>query len=154
MLALIRKQMKKSGGRPIDAIILVGGFASSQYLFSRVQEEFGSTVSTIARPVDCEVATLQGACRYGLSLTGGRPAVSSVISPRCTATCEVCLHANNALQVYACVLHLARSVAIAHSIATAYIMKVKLPAESQDFLQRPGYINVNDSGVEVCENRL
>lgn len=33
-------------------------------------------------------------------------------------------------------------------------MKVKLPAEPVDQYQRPGFITVNDAGIEVCENRL
>lgn len=32
--------------------------------------------------------------------------------------------------------------------------EVKLPAEPVDQYQRPGFITVNDAGIEVCENRL
>ena len=31
----------------------------------------------------------------------------------------------------------------------SYIMKVKLPAEPVDQYQRPGFITVNDAGIEV-----
>lgn len=36
----------------------------------------------IARPNDCDVATLRGAARYGLGINGGKKAVSSVVAPR------------------------------------------------------------------------
>lgn len=32
--------------------------------------------------------------------------------------------------------------------------EVKLPAEEVDRYQRPGFITLNDAGIEVCENRL
>lgn len=32
-------------------------------------------------------------------------------------------------------------------------MRVKLPAEQDDFLKRPAYIKTNDAGVSICENR-
>ncbi|KAM0786232.1 hypothetical protein ACM66B_007033 [Microbotryomycetes sp. NB124-2] len=118
VLLLIESQLDKVPNKQVNALILVGGFAASQYLFSRVQEHFGRLVPVIARPQDCDVATLQGAARYGLGLTNGKAAVSSVICPR------------------------------------SYIMKVKLPAEDVDRMQRPGFITLNNAGIEVCENRL
>ncbi|KAM0747875.1 hypothetical protein T439DRAFT_366092 [Meredithblackwellia eburnea MCA 4105] len=118
VLELIEVQLSKTPEKRVNALILVGGFAASEYLFTRVQQVFGERVPLIARPQDCDVATLQGAARYGLGLSGGKAAVSSVISPR------------------------------------SYIMKVKLPAEPVDQYQRPGFISVNDAGIEVCENRL
>ncbi|KAJ7260968.1 actin-like ATPase domain-containing protein [Mycena haematopus] len=39
-------------------------------------------------------------------------------------------------------------------VPQSYVMKVKLPAEPEDRIHRPGYIYVNDAGVEICENRL
>ncbi|KAK4046962.1 hypothetical protein OIO90_006380 [Microbotryomycetes sp. JL221] len=118
VLALIESQLDKVPKKQVNALILVGGFAASQYLFSRVEQYFNKVIPVIARPQDCDVATLQGAARYGLGLTGGRAAVSSVICPR------------------------------------SYIMKVKLPAEDIDRIKRPGFINLNNAGIEVCENRL
>lgn len=82
VLALIDQQLQKTPGQKVNALILVGGFAASAYLFARVKEQFGGVIKVIARPQDCDVATLQGAARYGLGLTGGKAAVSSVISPR------------------------------------------------------------------------
>lgn len=66
----------------VNALILVGGFAASPYLFKKMQDRFKTRIPVIARPNDCDVATLHGAARYGLGLNGGRAAVSSVISPR------------------------------------------------------------------------
>ncbi|KAG8681066.1 hypothetical protein FRC08_015858 [Ceratobasidium sp. 394] len=33
-------------------------------------------------------------------------------------------------------------------------MKVKLPAEPEDWQKRPAYISQNNAGVNICENRL
>lgn len=82
VLDLLRFQLSKIPSIRIDALILVGGFAASEYLFTRVQETFGASIAVIARPNDCDVATLRGAARYGLGLSTGRRAVSNVISPR------------------------------------------------------------------------
>ena len=82
VLALIDTQLQKVPSKTVNALILVGGFAASEYLFARVREVYGQSIQVIARPTDCDVATLQGAARYGLGLVGGKAAVSSVISPR------------------------------------------------------------------------
>jgi hypothetical protein len=111
---LIEEQAKKVDQR-LDALLLVGGFSGSEYLFRRVKERFGASIRVIARPSDCDTATVRGAAQYGLAR---RPLVSSVISPQ------------------------------------SYMMKVKLPAESEDWMKRPAYIKENDAGVPVCENRL
>ncbi|BGP57949.1 hypothetical protein JCM8202v2_005603 [Rhodotorula sphaerocarpa] len=118
VLALLRQQLAKLPSGRVDALILVGGFASSAYLCSRIQSAFGSLIPIVARPTDADVATLQGVARYGLGLIGGKGTVSSVISPR------------------------------------SYCMKCKLPATDEDRYQRPGFISVNQAGVEVCANRL
>ncbi|EJD43571.1 hypothetical protein AURDEDRAFT_66345 [Auricularia subglabra TFB-10046 SS5] len=36
----------------------------------------------------------------------------------------------------------------------SYTMKVKLPAEPDDYVQRPHFVTTNNAGVPVCENRL
>ncbi|KAH8823837.1 actin-like ATPase domain-containing protein [Flagelloscypha sp. PMI_526] len=36
----------------------------------------------------------------------------------------------------------------------AYLMKVKLPAEQQDWMMRPAYVTNSPSGTAICENRL
>jgi len=114
VLQLIEEQLQKVH-QPVDALLLVGGFAGSGYLKQRVEEQFSSRIKVIARPADADTATLRGAAQYGLAR---RPLVSSVIAPR------------------------------------SYIMKVKLPAEQEDWLKRPAYIKNNDAGVPICENRL
>lgn len=117
VLTLIALQLDKTPDKPPTALIMVGGFSASQYLFQRVQDAFPQ-IPLIVRPNDTDVACLQGAARYGLGIAQGKAAVSSVVCPR------------------------------------SYILKVKLPAEPEDKFQRPGFISVNNAGVEVCENRL
>uniref|UniRef100_A0A0W0G1N0 Actin-like ATPase domain-containing protein n=1 Tax=Moniliophthora roreri TaxID=221103 RepID=A0A0W0G1N0_MONRR len=114
VLTLIEDQLRKVNQR-VDALLLVGGFAGSEYLKQEVEEQFSSRIRIIARPADADTATLRGAARYGLAQ---RPLVSSVIAPR------------------------------------SYIMKVKLPAEQEDWQKRPAYIKNNDAGYPICENRL
>ncbi|CAA7262612.1 unnamed protein product [Cyclocybe aegerita] len=114
VIQLIEEQISQVD-QPIHALLLVGGFAGSEYLKQRVQDQFGARIRVIARPPDADTATLRGAATYGLAR---RPLVSSVIAPR------------------------------------SYLMKVKLPAEQEDWLKRPAYIRNNDAGVPICENRL
>ncbi|KAL7412278.1 actin-like ATPase domain-containing protein, partial [Mrakia frigida] len=115
VLDLIQGQVDRNGTKGVDALLLVGGFSGSEYLFHRIEEQFGSSIKVIARPADCDVATVQGAARYGLAR---RPLVSSVIAPK------------------------------------GYLMRVKLPAETEDYNMRPAYITENKAGMPVCENRL
>ncbi|GAA5933864.1 hypothetical protein JCM3775_000308 [Rhodotorula graminis] len=83
VLDLIEVQLAKvPTHQGVQALILVGGFAASEYLCSRVHETFSARIPVIAKPRDTDVATLQGAARYGLGLIGGKATVSSVISPR------------------------------------------------------------------------
>ncbi|PPR00589.1 hypothetical protein CVT26_009864 [Gymnopilus dilepis] len=114
VIQLIEDQLARVD-QPIHALLLVGGFAGSEYLKQRVQEQFQARIPVIARPPDADTATLRGAAAYGLAR---RPLVSSVVAPR------------------------------------SYLMKVKLPAEQEDWLKRPAYIKNNDAGVPICENRL
>ncbi|KAF9558515.1 hypothetical protein CPC08DRAFT_743329 [Agrocybe pediades] len=114
VIQLIEEQLSRID-QVVNALLLVGGFAGSEYLKQRVQDQFSSRIRVIARPPDADTATLRGAAAYGLAR---RPLVSSVIAPR------------------------------------SYLMKVKLPAEQEDWLKRPAYIRNNDAGVAICENRL
>ncbi|KAI5983887.1 actin-like ATPase domain-containing protein [Pisolithus albus] len=114
VLDLIEEQFKRVDQK-IDALLLVGGFAGSEYLFKRVEERFSTKVRVIARPSDTDTATVRGAALYGLSR---KSVVSTVIAPR------------------------------------SYIVKVKLPAEPEDWIKRPAYIKENSASVPICENRL
>ncbi|KAA1466844.1 actin-like ATPase domain-containing protein [Dentipellis sp. KUC8613] len=78
VLELIEGQMAKIDQR-IDALLLVGGFSGSEYLYKRVEEQFGARIKVIARPSDADTATARGAAQYGLAR---RPLVSSVVAPR------------------------------------------------------------------------
>ncbi|KAN0080079.1 hypothetical protein V8E55_009645 [Tylopilus felleus] len=114
VLDMIEEQSGKIQQR-IDALLLVGGFAGSEYLFRRVEAKFSGKIKVIARPSDADTATVRGGAQYGLSR---KTIVSTVIVPR------------------------------------AYIMKVKLPADPEDWLKRPAYIKENHANVAICENRL
>ncbi|KLO16492.1 actin-like ATPase domain-containing protein [Schizopora paradoxa] len=114
VLELLEEQLHRVDQR-IDALLLVGGFSGSEYLFKRVDDQFSNRIKVIARPSDADTATCRGAAQYGLAR---RPLVSSVIAPR------------------------------------SYLMKVKLPAEQEDWQKRPAYIKQNNAGVHICENRL
>jgi len=114
VLHLVEEQSRRIDQK-IDALLLVGGFSGSEYLYKRVEDQFGSRIKVIARPADADTATARGAAQYGLA---GKTLVTTVISPR------------------------------------AYLMKVKLPAESEDWQKRPAYIKDNNAGIPICENRL
>ncbi|KAG0661661.1 hypothetical protein C6P46_003882 [Rhodotorula mucilaginosa] len=72
VLELLSTQIAKIGHTSLDAIILVGGFSASEYLYTRVRQAFGADVPVVVRPQDCDTATLRGAARYGLGLKMGR----------------------------------------------------------------------------------
>ncbi|THH06853.1 hypothetical protein EW145_g3802 [Phellinidium pouzarii] len=78
VLNLLEEQLRRVD-QSIDALLLVGGFSGSEYLFKRVDVQFGSRIKVIARPSDADTATCRGAAQYGLAR---RPLVSSVIAPR------------------------------------------------------------------------
>ncbi|KAI9308454.1 hypothetical protein BJ944DRAFT_174820 [Cunninghamella echinulata] len=65
VLALIEDQLIKAGS--MQAIFLVGGFGSSNYLFERVQQEFNGRVGLVAVPPRCELAVVRGAVYFGLN---------------------------------------------------------------------------------------
>jgi hypothetical protein len=96
---MIEEQSKKVEQR-IDALLLVGGFAGSEYLTRRVevrshkycvrnelivhthscdQAQFSGRIKVIARPSDADTATVRGAAHYGLAR---KSIVSTVIAPR------------------------------------------------------------------------
>jgi hypothetical protein len=98
------------------------------------QEQFGSRIKVIARPADADTATCRGAAQYGLAR---RPLVSSVISPRAYLL-KVC---GCLLRVHSCFCDV------------FFHKQVKLPVEPEDRTKRPAYINRNEAGYEICENR-
>ncbi|KAJ3557489.1 hypothetical protein NM688_g1454 [Phlebia brevispora] len=114
VLELIEEQTKRID-QTLQALLLVGGFSGSEYLFQKVKERFGSQISVIARPADCDAATLRGAAQYGLAR---RPLVSSVVAPQ------------------------------------SYMLQVKLPAEQEDELKRPAYIQTNNAAADFAVHRL
>lgn len=65
VINLCEEQLQKA--QRLQAIFLVGGFGSSNYLFDRVQAEFGSRVGLVAVPPRCELAVVRGAVYFGLN---------------------------------------------------------------------------------------
>jgi len=78
VLTLIEEQMRRIQ-EPLDALMMVGGFSGSEYLFKRVDDRFGARLRIIARPSDADTATLRGAAQYGLAR---RPLISTIVSPK------------------------------------------------------------------------
>ncbi|KAI8065127.1 hypothetical protein BC940DRAFT_304851 [Gongronella butleri] len=76
VLALIEDQLIKAGS--LQAVFLVGGFGSSNYLFERVHQEFSGRVGLVAVPPRCELAVVRGAVYFGLN-----PRVVQTRIPRC-----------------------------------------------------------------------
>ncbi|KAK4702662.1 hypothetical protein P7C70_g3563, partial [Phenoliferia sp. Uapishka_3] len=54
VLQLIEVQLEKTPEKRVNGLILVGGFAASEYLFTRVRQAFGCRIPVIARPQDCD----------------------------------------------------------------------------------------------------
>ncbi|KAI9022755.1 hypothetical protein CLU79DRAFT_142414 [Phycomyces nitens] len=67
ILSLVGNQLQRAGS--LKAIFLVGGFGSSNYLFKRIQDEFGRAVPLIAVPPRCELAVVRGAVYFGMNPT-------------------------------------------------------------------------------------
>ncbi|KAI7877639.1 actin-like ATPase domain-containing protein [Lichtheimia hyalospora FSU 10163] len=65
VLALVEDQLIKA--QSLQAVFLVGGFGSSNYLFERVQQEFAPRVGLVAVPPRCELAVVRGAVYFGLN---------------------------------------------------------------------------------------
>ncbi|KAI0060113.1 actin-like ATPase domain-containing protein [Artomyces pyxidatus] len=78
VLELVEEQLARIE-QPIHALLLVGGFSQSEYLFARVEEQLKGRIANIARPADADTATARGAAQYGLAR---RALVSSVVAPR------------------------------------------------------------------------
>ncbi|KAG0287386.1 hypothetical protein BGZ97_007115 [Linnemannia gamsii] len=77
VLSLIQEQLTLA--KDCGAIFLVGGFGSSNYLFSRVKAKFSSQVGLISIPPCPELAVVRGAVYAGLNLR----VVTSRIARRC-----------------------------------------------------------------------
>lgn len=65
VLDLIKGQLAQSP--QLEAIFLVGGFGQSNYLFRRVEDEFGNQVGMIGVPPRGELAVVRGAVYFGLN---------------------------------------------------------------------------------------
>ncbi|KAF9356008.1 hypothetical protein BGX26_005836 [Mortierella sp. AD094] len=65
VLTLIQEQLTQS--RNCSAIFMVGGFGSSNYLYSRAKAQFGNQVGLISIPPRPELAVVRGAVCVGLN---------------------------------------------------------------------------------------
>ncbi|KAG8997245.1 hypothetical protein FRB90_012533, partial [Tulasnella sp. 427] len=65
VLNLLEEQIKRAAA-PIDALMMVGGFSESHYLFKRVEARFRGRIAVIARPNDADTATSRGAAQVKL----------------------------------------------------------------------------------------
>ncbi|KAF9579466.1 hypothetical protein BGW38_004259 [Lunasporangiospora selenospora] len=65
ILALIDNQLNQA--RTCSAIFMVGGFGSSSYLHTRVEQEFGRRVGCVSVPPRPELAVVRGAAYVGLN---------------------------------------------------------------------------------------
>ncbi|KAF9366694.1 MAG: hypothetical protein J3Q66DRAFT_322754 [Benniella sp.] len=77
VLSLIQEQLTQA--KDCAAIFLVGGFGSSNYLYSRVKTQFGGQVGLISIPPRPELAVVRGAVCVGLNPR----VVTSRIARRC-----------------------------------------------------------------------
>ncbi|CAG8506879.1 13876_t:CDS:2 [Ambispora leptoticha] len=66
IIRLIRNQLTASQQK-CSAIFVVGGFAESPYLISRIKKSFGREIRTITLPQQPITAVLLGAVQYGLN---------------------------------------------------------------------------------------
>ncbi|GAA5805692.1 hypothetical protein EDC94DRAFT_625764 [Helicostylum pulchrum] len=67
VIALMEKQYNHVLDGKVSCIFLVGGFGSSNYLFQRVQEVFGTRVKQILCPPRAPMAVVRGAVYFGLN---------------------------------------------------------------------------------------
>ncbi|KAF9510349.1 hypothetical protein BS47DRAFT_1396085 [Hydnum rufescens UP504] len=61
----------------LDVLLLVGGFSANEYLFQCITQQFGSSIVSVIRPADGDIAP----CRGGVRFDVGSP-ISSVIQPQ------------------------------------------------------------------------
>lgn len=69
VLALIRAQLDAvaAKGRVCETLLLVGGFAESNYLHDRIRAEFQAKIPVIKRPINPGSAIIQGAVTFGFN---------------------------------------------------------------------------------------
>ncbi|KIM41571.1 hypothetical protein M413DRAFT_27891 [Hebeloma cylindrosporum] len=134
VLKAIGDQMQKVGQR-VTALFLVGEFSGNVYLKNRIQERFGARIRFITRPPDSDTAKSRGAAACGLTK---RPIVSSIIVPQSYLMKEG-----------------VDSWVPPFSFLRIFIAQVRLPAEPEDWENRPSYIIAGKfGGVAICNNRL
>ncbi len=79
---VVEEQLARLQGERVAAVLLVGGFSGSEYLYTEIKRRLGDRIPTILQPNDSDIATVQGGARYGLELLRGALSVTNVICPR------------------------------------------------------------------------
>jgi len=77
VLETIRQQMHILR-QPVATLLLVGGFASNDYLFQRVQDAFAASIGFITRPPDGDLSSCHGGARAALVALNTNPLVAFV----------------------------------------------------------------------------
>jgi len=150
--------MKKVNQR-IDALLLVGGFSGSGYLFKRVEVSGVTIRSTMhigkghsehdLMYLGTVWRTSKGHCaspRCGYSHGAWRSTIwPSTPSSRIFCGCAPIIHDEGDFA----------DTLTYHSSTLIVLIRtqVKLPAEQEDFTKRPAYVSQNNAGVAICENR-
>lgn len=171
VIELIASQVSRSPAR-VDALLLVGGFSASEYLFRRIEERFGASIRVIARPRDCGAFLTRLVARVGgadllppFSGASARPnrhrdrPRRRAVRPDEAPDSVERDHPQVVRHQGACppsALDAAWSTPAADigPLRRAPLCQVRLPAEAQDFNLRPAYVSSNSVGAAVCQNRL
>ncbi|KAF8969097.1 actin-like ATPase domain-containing protein [Flammula alnicola] len=81
----------------------------------------------------------------------GNPYLLQEIQDRCKVKVYRPLNSDRGAATYGMLRQpLISNVVVPHS----YVMKVKAPAEPEDYFRRPGYITTNAAGIPTCEKRV
>ncbi|CAG8550558.1 13090_t:CDS:2 [Acaulospora morrowiae] len=69
IIVLVKDQLLQSRQREkkVSLMLLVGGFSESEYLQTRIRQEFSSVVPNISVPLRPIIAVMKGAVKFGLS---------------------------------------------------------------------------------------
>ncbi|KAF9505410.1 hypothetical protein BS47DRAFT_1374308 [Hydnum rufescens UP504] len=80
VLQAIQEQLEIFNKR-VDILVLMGGFASSDYLFRQVKDEFGSQIHLISRPADGDSSSVRGGASAGLhTATSAKPLMTLAVA--------------------------------------------------------------------------
>ncbi|CAM6123607.1 unnamed protein product [Calypogeia fissa] len=67
ILELIEQQLAQVSGKPVDALLVVGGFSACSYMIDRIRTKFSRKVKKILNPPHSGQAVLTGAIAFGVA---------------------------------------------------------------------------------------